>query len=721
MPVAVKHFKDGTIFDNGIKGNILPMGVSETIKGVQFSFYGKRARQVRLLFYLKGEEEPERVVDLEPFREGELYSVCFLGTKLRQFRGYEYMYEVDGKEQIDPYANAVTGRELWDSAVSGREGVVSRGAFYLNRFAWEGDRYPETEYSDTIMYQLHVRGFTRHRASGVRHKGTFAGIIEKIPYLKELGITALLLLPCYDFDENFQEEEKEKGKHYVYDPRKGIPMKVPESGESRLPEEYQRQVETDKAKEQTKTRRVNYWGYTKSAHYFLPKPSFAGNGKNSQDEMKTMIKALHREGIEVLMDFYFDPDGEKSLMLDCLRFWRLEYHIDGFRVNENAALAALFAGDPVLGGCKMLALSWNLQEIYGRNQRPEKTRMAEFNEGFLTDARRLLKSDEGMVGAFSWRFRRIPEAVGLVNYITSVNGFTLADLVSYDVKHNEANGEDGKDGTDYNFSWNCGVEGPTRKPSIVKLRKQQMRNALLLLFLSQGAPMLLAGDEFGNSQEGNNNAYCQDNPVGWVNWSRQKSSGSQLAFVRELIAFRKRHPVFHRAEDFKGSDYRSTGMPDLSFHGAQAWYMDASNYSRLFGVMLNGRYVRTEPQKTDSIFYVAVNMHWESHEFYLPKLPKELVWAVCVDSSLPGQEIWQLEELEEGQKAAVKPLETYRAAARSIVLFCGVKGKKKPRASKKAAVKKTGGNQAEAKSIGIKPAEGKTPGSRTKTKSEEQQ
>lgn len=474
-----------------------------------------------------------------------------------------------------------------------------RSGICLDEFDWEDDHQIMRPFNEVILYQLHVRGYTKHSSSGVRNKGTYKGLVEKIEYMKELGINAILLLPCYEFDE-VQEEV------YIYNGRPVPPDKV---------KEFKTGGNTDDTSSYVK---LNYWGYgAKDTYYLAPKTAYASDKNNPVNEFKNFVKAFHKEGIEVLMDIYFSPGTNLCLMTDCLRNWVLEYHIDGFRVNNDVMPALALVSDPVLSGVKMLASYWDdglLQNRFGKF-------FAEYNEGFMNDARRFLKSDEGMTGSFAERFKRNPSNHCVINFITHVNGFTLMDLVSYDIKHNESNGEMNRDGTDYNYSWNCGAEGKSRKQTIIIKRMRQIRNAFLMLLLSQGTPMILAGDEFGNTQSGNNNAYCHDDSITWLNWRHSKRETEILNYVKKLISFRKKHPVLHHSESLPMYDNKGSGLPALSIHGTQAWRTDYSNYSRMLGFLLNGDYADNGSGSTDDIIYVIFNMYWESRTFDIPSLP----------------------------------------------------------------------------------------------------
>lgn len=293
--------------------------------------------------------------------------------------------------------------------------------------------------------------------------------------------------------------------------------------------------------------------------------------------------------------------------------------------------------------------------------------LGEYNDGFLVDMRRVLKGDEGQMGALAFRSRRNPDTFGVLNYMASNNGFTMADMVSYDQKHNEANGEENRDGTDYNCSWNCGAEGSVRRKKIRQLRKKQLRNAVLLLMLSQGTPLLLAGDEFGNSQDGNNNAYCQDNEISWLNWNNQKTNADQLEFVKHAIAFRKEHPVFHQPTEPKLMDSLACGQPDVSYHGISAWKPEFDNFRRQFGILYCGDYARKADGTPDDTFFVIYNMHWEPHEFALPTLSAGKKWQVVFQTADEAQNGFY----EAGKEPELKSQKKFMAPSRSIAVFIG--------------------------------------------------
>lgn len=527
-----------------VQGAPLPLGVSRQKEALNFAVEVKEGKQCTLLLYKCGENVPmEKIPIKEEAGTGTVRCVMLSDLPAQVC---EYNYEIDGKIVTDPYAKGIAGRERWNDQVDFTPHQVRGKIPQKEEYPWENDcplRIPE---EDVIAYSLHVRGFTRHSSSKVKKKGTFRGVMEKLPYLKELGINQIQCMPVYEFEE--------------------------------------------------RGRKVNYWGYGEG-FFFAPKASYAAD-HDAQKELKELVKTCHREGIEVVLDFPFTAQTRFQIVEDCLRYYVMEYHIDGFLLNPYQVPVEFLRRDPVLSGTKLLIK----------------------DESFQNTMRRFLKGDEGMIASVAEQFRRKTSVSGSCNYITNHTGFTLEDLVSYDAKHNEANGEQNQDGPDYNYSWNCGVEGKTRKKQIVKLRQGQKRNAMFLLMTAQGTPCLLAGDEFGNSQGGNNNVYCQDNETGWVDWSRLEREKSFFHYVKELIAFRKKHGILHQKEALTGTDRSGSGIPDISYHGEAAWQIQQEASSRQLGILYSG-----SPKKESNCFLVY-NMHWIAHSFALPALPKDQAW-----------------------------------------------------------------------------------------------
>lgn len=560
------------------RGNSYPLGATLFQEGIQFAYVSKEPDCGVILFDRETLKEKERIPFPASYITGDVHSMYLHGLT----RECVYCFYEKNTLVTDVRGKVFFGMHIYGKA--GREGAVLPAGFITEEYDWEGDECPKLPYFESIGYCMHVRGFTMHSSSNVKNKGTFLGVAEKIPYLKELGVTTLELQPAYEFEE----------------------------------------VEADK---------INYWGYTRGM-YYAPKSGYAT--KDGAREFKDMIKALHKEGLEVIMQFYFTEETSKREMIDILSYWISEYHVDGFHLKGFSIDAQMLMKEPALMDTKLWYYSFPIKcllENAHATGSPQK-RLAVYTDDFYYDMRRFLKGDEGMISAVMYQMRHNPFGVGRINYLTNYDGLTLHDLVSYEKKHNEDNGEENRDGADYNASWNCGYEGETKKRNVSVLRKKQMRNALLLLCLSQGMPLIFMGDEFGNSQNGNNNPYCQDNETSWLNWKDRKSlAGKELfAFTKKVIALRKEHPVFRQPDELRMSDYIACGCPDVSYHGEDAWRPDTSEESRQFGVMYCGAYAKREADYADSDFYVAYNMHWEEKIFALPKLPQGLKWEIYISS-----------------------------------------------------------------------------------------
>lgn len=656
------------------RGHPLPFGSSIVPGGVNFSVFSRHAESCELVLYKKHQADPFAVIPFpEEFRIGNVFTMTVFDL---DYETLNYGFKMDGpyndaeghlfdndKILLDPYAKAVAGREKWGEEPDWNKDFQHRSRVVFDDFDWEGDKSLEIEMNDLIIYEAHVRSLTRHSSSGVKYPGTFAALREKIPHLKELGVNCLELMPIFEFDE----------------------------------------FENSRVNEETGETLYNYWGYS-AVNFFAPKTGYAATGKFGMevDELKNTIKELHQNGIEVILDVVFNhtaegnekgpyisyrgidnktyylltPEGYyynfsgcgntlncnnpvvRNMILDCLRYWASEYHIDGFRFDlasilsrdqngapmANPPLLETLAHDPILGKCKLIAEAWDAGGLYQVGSFPAWGRWAEWNGKFRDDIRRFIKGEGEVAGAVAQRLQGSPHmyndrsTTASINFVTCHDGFTLKDMVSYNEKHNWDNGEENRDGADDNYSWNCGVEGQTNNPGIQKLRTKQMKNAISLLLLSRGVPMLLAGDEFGNSQFGNNNAYCQDNEISWLNWDLLEKNEDLFRYFKRLISFRKQHPVL-RAKNF-ASEKNETGYPEISFHGVNAWDINFDSTLNL-AVMFAGPAQKYNTEN-DEFIYAAFNMHWERHDYQLPKLPDDQSWFVTANSALPEPEdVWQ--------------------------------------------------------------------------------
>ncbi len=567
-------------------GRPQPFGAAVEQDRINFSVQVPRGKSCELLLYRKGKTRPEARFEM-PEKEG-VGEVRFLAVQGIDAEKYEYNFEINGEVTIDPYAREITGKKTFglERDLAAHE---IRGKLVSQEYDWGEDRRLHLRWDEVVAYSLHVRGFTKHRSSRARHKGTYLGVIEKLPYLKELGINQIQCMPVYEF------EDCKKGK-------------------------------------------INYWGYG-PACYFAPKEAYAA-GDSAVKELKDMVRACHREGIEVALEMPFAEGVPVQTVLECLRFYMLEYHVDGFVVNPYTVPWEVLCEDPFLKDVKLMRKDDSFQNVM----------------------RRFLKGDENTVNDVMRALSHNSAVDGKCNYITAQTGFTLWDLVSYDSKHNEANGENNTDGPDYNYSWNCGAEGPSRKRAVMALRKNQAVNAFFLLLTAQGTPCILAGDEFYNTQKGNNNVYCQDNETGWVDWSRLKTDPSLFEFVKGLIALRKKHPCLHREEELKGLDRTACGVPDVSYHGESAWQVKNDVSSRQLGVLYSGT------GAGDQGCFIAYNMHWLPHSFALPSPGKNRGWKPAADT--------QRGILSE--PAALEDQKAIELKERSIVFLTGTELEKKP-------------------------------------------
>ena len=654
-------------------GRVFPFGATVTDDAVNFSIFSKDAAGCTLLLYHHGCPEPFVEIPFpEEFRIGDVYTMMVFGINIETTEyGYRFSgryepekgYRFDEKRVLlDPYARSVSGRSVWGREPDRTTDFQHRGQLIHEDYDWEGDKPLEIPQRDLIIYEMHVRSFTQHNSSGVRYKGTFAGIVEKIPYLKKLGVNCIELMPVFEFDE-FENAREVNGKKLL-----------------------------------------NYWGYS-TVGFFAPKAGYAVSAPYGMeaDELKNLVRQLHKNGIEVILDVVFNhtaegnengpyisfrgidnrtyylltPDGQyynfsgcgntmncnhpvvRNFVLDCLRYWVSAYHVDGFRFDLASILSRdedgtpmmdpplldLIAHDALLGRSILIAEAWDAGGLYQVGSFPSWKRWSEWNGKYRDCVRRFIKGNADCApelyarigGSEDLYSGRSPMAS--INFITCHDGFTLYDLVSYNEKHNEENGENNRDGCNDNDSWNCGEEGETRDPEIRALRFRQMKNMLTILLTSRGIPMLLSGDEFANTQYGNNNAYCQDNEISWLNWNGLITRPELFDYVRRLIAFRKAHPVLKRSRfDF---GYNGTGYPELSFHGTTPWELDRSASNLTFAYLYAEDHEKYGTEQ-DCFIYVAVNAHWETHTFRLPVIPAGMQWYFAFEgngvSADPGQE-----------------------------------------------------------------------------------
>lgn len=656
------HHQDGFAF---CLGNVLPFGASPVVGGINFAFPSRSAKACTLVLFEAGALQPMVEITLpNSFRVGEVFTIIVLDIDPEQI---EYGFRLEGKIDpdydrfmtggilLDPYARVISGRNVWGEEPRREDIYPHRARVHREPFDWEGDHPLSYPIEDIVIYEMHVRGFTRHPSSGVQYPGTFDGIRQKIPYLKELGINAVELMPIFEFDE-FEHARVNK-----------------ETGE----------------------RLLNYWGYSPIG-FFAPKDGYGSGGFSGAavNELKALIKDLHANGIEVILDVVFNhtaegnhkgptisfkgidnrifyiltPEGYyynfsgtgntfncnhprvRQFIIECLRYWVAEYHVDGFRFDlasimtrdvdgvplSDPPLLREMTDDPILGRTKLIAEPWDADGLYHLGSFPAYGRWAEWNGQYRDVVRRFLKGDSSQTGDMAYALQGSPNfypgrgPIASINFITSHDGFTLNDLVSYNHKHNEANLENNQDGHNENYSWNCGVEGPTDDPEINVLRRRQVRNALTMLLVSQGTPMLLMGDEMGRTQHGNNNAYCHDSELSWLDWSLLEENGDLFSFVKHLITFRMWHPVLRNGYFLRHEDYLDVGYADIAFHGLRP-YKPGWSRSHVLAFSLGGHYGKGGLAKDDHI-YVAMNMHWQNKTFHLPTMPDGTQWHRFVDT-----------------------------------------------------------------------------------------
>lgn len=631
--------------------------------GVNFTVHTHDGRSCELLLFHHGESEPYAVLPFpEEYKIGDVYSMIVFGLEIDEF---EYAYRVDGPYDpergmlfdkkhvlLDPYARAVAGQKAW--------GVKNDSDYHAlvveDRFDWGDMMQSKRELSDLVIYELHVRGFTKHPSSGVQHPGTFAGLQEKIPYLKDLGVNAVELMPIFEFDE------------------------------------------TMNAREVDGRRLLEYWGYN-TVSFFSPNTSYSASEEYNREgtELKELIRALHENGIEVILDVVFNhtaegnemgptfsfkgfdnkiyymltPDGNyynfsgcgntlncnhpvvRQLIIECLRYWTINYRVDGFRFDlasilgrnqdgspmNNPPLLQSLASDPLLSNVKLIAEAWDAGGMYQVGSFPASRRWAEWNGRYRDVMRGFLKGEDWQSWVAAWSICGSGDLYGsyvsdyegnyagynsCVNFLTCHDGFTMYDLYSYNDKHNEANGWNNTDGANDNRSWNCGAEGETDNPEVLKLRYRMIRNACAVLMCSRGTPMFLAGDEFGNTQFGNNNSYCQDNEISWLDWSMLEKNRDLYEFFRFMIHFRQRHPVISR----KLPD-AVCGMDAMRAHSVNAEETNLPPNARTFSISFAG-YDRSRGR--DDIVYVSVNTYWENVKITLPDLQRAGNWYLCANT-----------------------------------------------------------------------------------------
>ena len=667
-------------------------GACVASNGVSFTINSHGATRCTLLLFKPQAPKPyARIPFPDSYRIGDTYSMLVYDIKPDEF---EYAFSFDGPYEpakgllfneenvlLDPYSRAVTGQRKWGEKPEGGKDFEYRARVVKSSFDWGNIKQLEQPFEDLVIYEIHVRGYTKDKSSGVSAPGTFAGLKDKIPYLKDLGINAVELMPIFEFDE--MESAR------VVD---GVQL-------------------------------YNYWGYN-TVSFFAPNTSYAFNEEHNHegDELKSLIKALKENGIEVILDVVFNhtaegnemgpcfsfkgidnnvyymltPDAHyynfsgcgnvmncnhpvvRSFIIDCLRHWAIEYRVDGFRFDlasilgrdqngapmANPPILESLAFDPVLGKMKLIAEAWDAGGLYQVGSFPSWNRWAEWNGRYRDDMRSFLKGDDGMAGNAITRITGSrdlysPESRGhkaSVNFLTCHDGFTLYDLYSYNEKHNEKNGWNNTDGDNNGHSWNCGAEGETDDPNVNGLRRRLIKNAFAALLCSRGPAMFFAGDEFCNTQFGNNNAYCQDNIISWLDWSRLEKFKEIHDFVRHMIQFRKEHPILR-----KMTKPSSCQFPEISVHNGTPFNASTDYKTKLIGIMYAGR---NEEDTEDDIVFYCMNAYWEPLVMQLPVLPNGKHWHVDTNTNA---EYFDGEDFTE--KTELLGVNTIRVPARTTIIL----------------------------------------------------
>lgn len=667
-------------------------GACVASNGVSFTINSHGATRCTLLLFKPQAPKPyARIPFPDSYRIGDTYSMLVYDIKPDEF---EYAFSFDGPYEpakgllfneenvlLDPYSRAVTGQRKWGEKPEGGKDFEYRARVVKSSFDWGNIKQLEQPFEDLVIYEIHVRGYTKDKSSGVSAPGTFAGLKDKIPYLKDLGINAVELMPIFEFDE--MESAR------VVD---GVQL-------------------------------YNYWGYN-TVSFFAPNTSYAFNEEHNHegDELKSLIKALKENGIEVILDVVFNhtaegnemgpcfsfkgidnnvyymltPDAHyynfsgcgnvmncnhpvvRNFIIDCLRHWAIEYRVDGFRFDlasilgrdqngapmVNPPILESLAFDPVLGKMKLIAEAWDAGGLYQVGSFPSWNRWAEWNGRYRDDMRSFLKGDDGMAGNAITRITGSrdlysPESRGhkaSVNFLTCHDGFTLYDLYSYNEKHNEKNGWNNTDGDNNGHSWNCGAEGETDDPNVNGLRRRLIKNAFAALLCSRGPAMFFAGDEFCNTQFGNNNAYCQDNIISWLDWGRLEEFKEIHDFVRHMIQFRKEHPILR-----KMTKPSSCQFPEISVHNGTPFNASTDYKTKLIGIMYAGR---NEEDTEDDIVFYCMNAYWEPLVMQLPVLPNGKHWHVDTNTNA---EYFDGEDFTE--KTELLGVNTIRVPARTTIIL----------------------------------------------------
>lgn len=611
------------------RGDFFRLGASKGKTWANFCMVCRKETECKVLIYKKGQEQPaDEITVPKEFSKGNLRAVHIEGLDLSE---YDYNFWIDGKVIQDPYARRIVGREIWADLKRDQK-IPLRCRYEENRFSWRGECETEIKRKDMVLYKLHVRGFTKGLPEGLPEQGTFRGLARKLSYLKSLGVTSIELMPVYEFEEVvFKEQEKAPAYRKWKSDKKD---KIQKPREEKL---Y----------------RINYWGYGRGM-YFAPKASYAA-GDNPGAELKECILQMHKKGMECILEMDFFDGMPQAQILEVLKYWVREYHVDGFHLQGGRIPLGFLMEDPYLGRTKLLYRG--MEEYMVPKEEKEYPRAFLDTDEFLYPSRKLLCGMGGNIWEFADQMKKQNLFLGYINYIADNNGFTLKDLFTYGQKHNEANGENNADGPDFNFSINCGVEGETTSRNVQKIRDRRMKNAIAMLFLAQGVPMLMAGDEDGNSQQGNNNAYCQDNEIGWKNWNLGRPAKEFLRYVKKIIAFRKEHLVIRMEQPMQLLDTKSYGYPDLSYHEEAAWISQGFFNREALGILYCGKYAKEHED-----VYLGFNFSDLHRSLALPKQRGKRKWYLAMDTAVKNAFLPEAEELQEM---------SYMLEAQSVCIIIG--------------------------------------------------
>jgi len=569
-----------------IKTNKYPLGAYLTSTGIRVSAQMTPGKTSGIILFLENENKPLKIEFPKWAWTGRICSVQLElqdQSDINPFvckdnRGVRYLLYNGEDVFADPYMTDSDGTKEFGKTAKlySRVGITNKNSDH---------NYVDIPMANAVYYMLHVRGYTAHKSSKVKYPGTFGGLSSKLSYIKDLGVTSLVLMPVYEFNEIIKNNDSISAQP-------------------------------------DKPDMVNYWGYTQG-YYYTPKASYA-HSDNPNIEFANLVNDIHKKSMEVILQFYFPGNYSSREITDILRFWHDRYDIDGFQLIGAGIPVNDICLDPELYDCKFI-----FDDAITRTDEEYNRKHIHIEQSGMVVLRKFLKGDPNSAYEAALQLKMYDPATNPLNYLARQDTMRLIDIVSYNEKHNENNGENGRDGADYNFSWNCGYEGPTRKKNILMLRSKQIRNALALALLGQRAPLIYSGDEFGNTQFGNNNPYNQDNETGYIKWPTTSAGKDLIAFTKRLLEIRLNHPILNCGCTLTGRDYLSLGYPDISLHGEELWRADLGPTSHCFGILYYDKYADSDD---DRLLYIIFNMHWEEQQVAIPKLKGDNKWNVLLSS-----------------------------------------------------------------------------------------